>query len=352
MRMLCRFCLSLLFVTLLCSCNFRPLSEMNNTHYVRVYIDEHIMNTTEGFYRDDIVRPSYRRPEVMRVVLADDAGGNVVAEKYLRNQGDDEQGHYYDGYIICDPGEWNLMAWNFDTQSTRVDDASDVRSAKAFTNTIASHLYGSLSSRLNAKGEEQYADERIVYEPDHLFVAEYPSVRVSHSGQIDTLRTSDGQYFKASTIVESWYIQVNVEGVSRLSSAVSLLDGLGGSKKLISSELDENDPVTLYFEMAPALRTKTDEDTGVVYATFCSFGKLPGRENNLDITFDLVTSWGKSLSATFDISEEFGSQVAGEHHWIILDKTIIIPEKPDGDTGGGFSPGVDDWNDVNTDLII
>ncbi len=34
-------------------CDFRPLTDMNNVSYVRIYIDEHLLNVTEGYYNPD-----------------------------------------------------------------------------------------------------------------------------------------------------------------------------------------------------------------------------------------------------------------------------------------------------------
>ncbi len=355
------------------ACDFRPLTEAGNTHYVRVYIDEHIPNTTEGFYDDTHAKPAYRRPEVMRVALADKATGRVVAERYLRNQGNDPQGHYYDGYIICDPGEWSLLAWNFDTEATLISSPSNIEEAKAYTNTIAAHLYSALRASLAAaksgaskseesaesvskesvsKAEIDLDNEKVVYEPDHLFVAKEENASIGYSETIDTLRTADREYFTASSIVEAWYIQVNVKGISRVSSSIALLSGLSGSKKLVTGELDPNDPVINYFEMNSTDVTKADEDTGVLYTTFHTFGKLPEHSNGFKVTFDVTTKAGQAVSATFDITDEFSKDIAKERRWIILDRTIVIPDVPPGDQNGGFSPGVKDWSDVNTDLEI
>ncbi len=347
------------------ACEFRPLAKVGNTHYVRVYLDEHILNTTEGFYNPDHVRPDYRRPEIMRVVLADRTTGRTVAERYLRNQGDDEKGHYYDGYIICDSGDWALLAWNFDTEATLLSGVSEIYGATAYTNNIAAHLYSALRSSLKAasggmsKGEESgtktdidWDKEKIVYEPDHLFVAKCDDVSVGYSDHVDTLMTPDREYFTASSIVEAWYIQVNVKGISRMSSSLSLLSGLSGTKRLFSGALDPDNPVTVYFDMVNGSRTKAESDEGVLYSTFCTFGKLPERQNGFNVTFDIATKFGKAVSATFDITDEFGKDIAKEHRWIILDRTIVIPDAPPGGQGGGFSPGVTDWNDVNTDLKI
>ena len=39
--------------------------------------------------------------------------------------------------------------------------------------------------------------------------------------------------------------------------------------------------------------------------------------------------------------------------WLLLDDEIEIPEPPDEPgSGGGFEPGVDDWDDIETDIII
>ena len=386
------FCISLL--TLSSSCDFRPLAKVGNTHYVRVYIDEHIPNITEGFYNPEYDRPKYRRPEVMRVVLADPTNGKIAAERYLRNQGDDARGHYYDGYIICDPGQWSLLAWNFDTEATIVGNTSDIFQASAYTNLIAAHLYNGLWSRTKGKDiingtktdgtttdeattdgtktdkattdgtiadgtktddtktDFNFDNEKIVYEPDHLFVAKEENVRIGYTGHIDTLRTPSGDHFTATSIVESWYIQVNVKGISRLTSSVSLMSGLSGKKMLVSGRLDDSSPVTVYFDMSSISVTKADEDNGVLYSTFSTFGKLPESENGFKVTFDMVANSGKAVSATFDVTEEFDKDIAKEHRWIILDRSIVIPEAPPSKPGGGFSPGVRDWSDVDTDLRI
>lgn len=355
-------------VPLVGSCDFRPLTEPGNTHYVRVYLNERIPNTTEGFYNPDHAKPSFRRPDVMRVALADRTTGRVVAERYLRSQGDDGKGHYYDGYIICDPGEWSLLAWNFDTEATLVSNPSDISSATAYTNVIASHLYNALRASLasaksgvskgeggedaGSKADMDLEQEKVVYEPDHLFVAREECVSIGYSETIDTLRTADGEDFTAESIVESWYIQVNVKGISRVSSSIALLSGLGGSKKLLTSELDPNNPVIDYFEMNSTSVTKADEDTGILYTTFCTFGRLPEQSNGFKVAFDVTTKAGQAVSATFDITDEFEKDLAKERRWIILDRTIVIPDVEPGGQGGGFSPGVKDWDDINTDLVI
>ena len=204
-----RALLHIVFIALvLTGCEFRPLTDMNNVSYVRVYIDEDIPNVTGGYCHPDFRHPSWRRPDIFRVALYDTETGNPVAERYLRNQGDDERGHYYDGYIIANPGTYHFTAWNFGTETTILDRENHFYDVNAYTREIYSRNRGSF--------------ETVRYDPDHLLVAEERDIRVPAHDKIDTLRNENGKpYFLARSIVESWYIQVGVKGSQWLQSATS-----------------------------------------------------------------------------------------------------------------------------------
>lgn len=346
------------------ACERRELLDVGNTHYVRVYVDESIMNVTEGFYNASNVRPFYKRPQILRVVLADPYTGIARSERYLRNQGDDSMGHYYDGYIIADPGEYILFAYNFDTEVTLIRNQNNYFTAKAYTNEIASHLRARLYSRTTKGGSE----EKIIYDPDHLFVAGYEGVRVPYVNYIDTLRTPEGGYFVAESLVKSYYLQVRVKGMQYVSSAVSLLSGHAGSSDISTRQMDQKDTVTLYFEMTPGGESEAagvrslsaaegagmapqEDDTVMLYTTFGTFGKLPSVQSSLEITFDFMTVYGDPYYETIDLTGLFSTQDAIEHQWLLIDKEIDIPDPPPS-AGGGFNPGVDEWGDVKTDITI
>lgn len=345
------------------SCERRPLMELSNTHYVRVYVDEDIKNVTTGFYNDAHNRPDYKSPDVLRVSLSDPETGTVKAERFLRDKGEDEKGTYYEGYVIAEPGEYRLFAYNFDTESVVISDASNHSQAKAYTNEIASHLMTRIPSRASKSDQQSAgikAPESIVYDPDHLFLANCGDLLVPYVEDVDTLKTRDGEHFSANTVVTSYYLQVKVKGMQYVSSSVALLTGMSGSVWLSDGSMDKEHEVTVYFEMAAGgensasgISSKTSSDEVLIYTTFNTFGKLPDAANNLEITFDFLTVYGKPYSATFDITDEFQTPEAIEHHWLLLDQTIEIPEPPEGsDSGGGFTPSVDDWSDVETDIVM
>lgn len=337
------------FVILAASCERRPLVELSNTHYVRVYVNENLLNVTEGFYRDGCKRPAYRSPDIIRVILADPETGMARAERFLRNKGEDSNGTYYDGYIVADPGHYCLLAYNFDTESTVISNINNHKEAKASTNEIAAHLKSTIPSRagknINSRGEPDY--EKIVYDPDHLFAASCGEVYIPYVDYVDTLRTPSGEHFHSSSIVKSYYLQVRVKGLEFSTSSVGLMTGMAGSSWINGKGMDENDPVTVYFEMIHEENT----DESIIYTTFSTFGKIPDETNELEITFDFLTIYGEPYSETLDISELFNTKEAKENQWLLIDHTIVIPEPPEI-KDDGFKPGLDDWKDIETDIII
>ena len=347
-------------ILLVASCDKRPLMEISNTHYVKVYISEELLNVTTGFYNGSYTKPNYKSPAVLRVILTDKETGSVKAERYLRNQGNDEFGHYYDGYIIAEPGEYSLLAYNFDTESTIIGSNNNQFGIKAYTNEIASHLYTKIPSRSKAPSKDDGKAgpvESIVYDPDHLFLANCEDLVIPYSEQLDTLRAIDGTpHFRAESIVKSYYLQVRVVGAQYISSAVSLLEGMSGSINLSNRQLNYDEPVTVYFEMlADKTGARTKNEEAIIYTTFGVFGRIDDMANLLEVTFDFMTTYGVPFSATLDISADFNTTEAINNQWLLLDEVITIPDPPPSSGsggGGGFTPSVDDWGDVNTDIIL
>ena len=340
----------LLLLTVAFACERRPLVEIFNTHYVRIYLDENLLNVTEGFYNPDHERPEYESPAVIRVALTDKETGNVVADRYLRNQGEDERGHYYDGYIVANPGIYNLMAYNFDTESSVMTETGNHYKIKSSTIEIASHLYTRIPSRV--KGPNM--NETIVYEPDIVFAVDCGDVVVPYVEELDTLWTPSGEFFCGKSIVKSYYLQIRVKGMQYVNSSVALLNGMAGSVNIHQYAIDNEDEVTLYFETKKSHLTTEDDET-ILYATFNTFGKIPGKDTELEITFDFLTTYGSHCSEKINITEKFEDEDAIERQWIIIDKVITIPEPPEGSTddgNGGFKPNVGPWEDIQTDIKI
>lgn len=340
------------------SCERRPLMDLSNTHYVRVYINEDINNVTTGFYNENNVRPVYVAPDILRITLADPETGNIVAERFLRNKGEDKRGKYYDGYIVADPGVYSLMVYNFDMETTQITSINNHHEAKAYTNEIAAHLKTNIPSRakISQKTSKVPGYDKVVYDPDHLFRVSCEEVCIPYTDFIDTLKTSDGDFLRAESMVKSYYLQVKVKGLEFASSSVGLLTGVSGSGWVKDGTMDTKDPVTVYFGMLPGLDeavgvVKGDAGEVTVYTTFNTFGKIPELNNELEITFDFLTVYGKPYSETIDITDVFATEEAQKNRWLLIDHTIEIPKPPEVG-GGGFDPDLEDWGDVEQDMII
>ena len=386
MRRLALILLSLIALVNL-SCERRELVELSNTHYVRVYIKEDIKNVTTGFHPNAQNRPAYNQPDILRLLLADPETGKLKAERFLRTKKEDERGTYYEGYIVVYPGRYNLMAYNFDTEVCIVRNYSDFNNSQVYTNEIATYLRSRVSKsamkvvqknmqremyrvaqKLALKGQqkmtragEDVTEERIVYDPDHFFLANCGDIYVPYTDELDTLKTQDNDYFTAESVVKSYYIQVPVKNIDYATSSLGLVSGLAGSVRLGTAETNDEDPVTVYLELRPGenaaagILSKTGtEDVAVMYTTFNTFGKLPESENGLTITFDFLTTHGGSHTQTLDITDEFNSAQAQDQQWILVEEVIELPKPTPNpnNSGGGFKPSVTEWEDVNAEIII
>ena len=105
---------------------------------------------------------------------------------------------------------------------------------------------------------------------------------------------------------------------------------------------------TVYF----TLQKGEDGGAPVICGLFNTFGRVPGSQNGLKITFDIRTKDGRTVTEEFDITGLFSSEEALDHNWLLMEQTITIdpPENPGG--GGGFQPEVGDWDDEHHDIII
>lgn len=352
------------------SCNFRPLQDPTNLSYVRVYLDDNMLNVTTGFYDDSIrvrtggavdmhlVRPDYMRPEILRIGLFDSASGELVSERYLRNQGDDALGHYFDGHIIINPGSYNLVAYNFGTETTIVEEQNNCFGMLATTNEIPYSLKSYLKSRNKAESNAPNAVELIRYDADPLFVAGARNLKVSVHQAVDTLRSSSGEpWVRAESLVKSYYLQIGVIGAQYISSSSCLLTGMASSTHTLDPDYESSPQTTLYFTMHqgvwPEGYREGHQEFHCIYSTFGTFGHLPQANQNLQISLDFVTTYGTQIDTTFNISAEFLKERAVKQQWILPDFEVIIPEPPSNpDGGGGMLPSVEDWGEVHSDFEI
>ena len=321
-----------MFLGCLTGCERRPLLDQDFRTRVQVRVNlDGIQNVTCDIYNDKIPVPEID-PEVMHVLFYD--GSGIATESYISGRTVDSEGKtVISGEVSVAPGSYRMLAYNFGTETTLISGLGSyegaVASAAAVSETIASRYKAST-------GEENM----VVYEPDHLTVAREPDEVIPPHTDLYTIEA------ECRTVVESYYLQIKVDGLEYVSGAQAWLSGLVESCAIASGGRSGLPGVTEYI---PLLKSD-DKGEPVICAVFNTLGRIEGSTNELKVTFDLKTTDGKSVRKTFDISDLFLTENCVKHHWLLLDEVIKID--PPKNAGGGFDPSVDDWDDEHHDILI
>ena len=333
-------------------CEHRPLEmrQYEENIFVRVYYDENIRNVSFGFYDESKKKPEYSSPKMMRVAFFDNVSDKLVSERYLYDCGRDERGYYIQGKMNLPNGKYNMLAYNFDTNEIETRNNNSYYAMSAYTNALSE---SEANRFFSSRGDDA---TNICRQPDHLFVAKVEDVEIDkpvYYEAPDTIKNNTGTYPVAETIVKTYYLQFNIKGVEHVRSAVALISGMAGSKNMHSNEMVKDDVASIYFNLNNGKdKARTSDDIAVAYASFNTFGKLPHTEGYLDVTFEFKTIYNTVQTETFRITDIFETEMAKENQWIIIDKVIEIIPPEGSDTGGGMSPGVTDWEQIEGSITI
>ena len=341
-------------VCFLASCEHRPLldpMDYNKGRFLRVYLNEHIRNVSFGFYDESKQPTNYESPVLLRAVCADPHTGEVLTERYLQDYGRDEKGYYIQGYIFAPMGVHNVMAYTCDVEHVDFQYEYSYYSLMAHS----AKLSGSEANRIfHTRGEETLNDEPICHQPGHLFVATVNDVTFGPDVSNDTIFTEAQTHPVAESIVKTYYMQVNVKGVEYVRSAVALITGMSGGKVIHNDEMLTNEPVSIFFGLSNGLdKARIENESRVAYATFNTFGKLPNVEGYIEISFEFKTIYNTVQTETFRVTDLFETPMVKDNQWIIIDKVIeIVPPEGEEGSGGGLSPGVSDWEQIEGSITI
>ena len=294
-------------------------------------------------------------PEMMRVMFFDPDTYDFVTETYLPAKG---------GRVSIAPGKYKFIGYNFDTEATLIRGDMNYNTIEAYTNEVSSALksnmlnalrYGKLANATATKGEaedvwemaiKKVQESAVIYEPDHLFVS-HQDIEVKNISGTQTIEAD------AETVVETWQISVRIKNEQYMASARALLTGQIASNfiGLPKEEGKTDTDVTLMFDMKAGFDSDTND---IVVGTFNTFGKNPSVESRLLLTIIIKTVGGDTVSWTRDITDEFMTEENIADQTIeIIDETIEI-DPPENQTGGGggFQPGVDDWDQEDIPITI
>lgn len=335
---LIRLWMTVCFMGLFSSCERRPLGEVDNKVKVRVILNVNTMlNVTTGVYNEKIPVPEIS-PKIIRVIFYDVDTGDIASQGFISKKGYDEEGNVYlEGSVNILPGTYDMLCYNFDTPSTLVKDEGAWNTIMAYTSEISEYLY----SRFQNRGYD--VSPTVYYEPDHLLVAREPSIIIPEHAEVINVHTD------ASSIIDTYYIQVRLVNGEYASDATAILTDMVSSNKFGLNERNYEEFSGIFFEMQRSVDTRIRANNQeVLCALFNTFGKRPENarnevESQLFVTFNVLTSYGEKVEMVVDMDSIFRTRDAIDRHWLLIDKEFVIP-KPPAPSGGGFKPSVNDWD--------
>lgn len=297
------------------SCQRRPLTTADFMVILNIEIEKDIVN-----YEVE------KDPSLMRCIFYDSQSGAFVTQAFLPPTG---------GQVSLIPSrEYDVLVYNFDTESTWLEDENWFHKIYASTSLIPDSFRTKLRSRAT-KGDE----EDIVYDPDHLFVGRLNDVYIP-------ARSVDAPPVildvRCETVVESWILEVKtITGKKNIGTTAAVVTGLAESNRIGPNERSE-EFVSVYFD------NQMIDDNGLLTAKFNTFGwnKDILEPQILSLVFTDIA--GKGHVFNVDVSDQFPDN---KEQIIRVEMEIDIPEPMTG-SDGGFVPKVDEWDEINTDIII
>jgi len=338
---------SLVLVTVLftAACVRRPLFDPEDAAQLRVrLVTEGIHNVTCDIYNPNIEVDSITS-EMLRVLIYDQLGEQVLSQGFISSKSIDNNGYeMFSGYLNLSAGRYKLLSYNFDLDYIKINNESRYNTIEATTQVVPQYYYSRFGSRAEGVGT-------IYYSPEHLMVAREPELEIrEHQGE--KIIELD-----AHTVVDTYYIQIKITGAQNMAKNAkcqAMLTGISASNCFGPNIRNYDTPAALYFEMQRSTdpNTRDGENSDVLCAVFNTFGKIPDAQSDLHITLSVLTRDGKSHQKVIDMEPIFATDDARERHWLLIEEEWEIPEPIVSGGGGGFTPDVDDWEDVKETIPI
>ena len=336
-------------------CHRRPLVDMEERVAIRVEVNiKAIANVTSNIYNEHIPVPDLTT-DMMRVMVYDTDTKNLLTQSFISNKTYNEDGsQVFSGDLNISYGNYDFLVYNFDTPTTQVSYEQNETSILAYTDEISPAMrlrYLDLTkTNEEINDNTRYEDLEINYEPDHLVVAREHNLHVSPHDTVVVISTV------ATTIIDTYYIQIRVKNMQYASSATAVISGLSPSNKFGLNERTEDPATGVCFNLLKS----TDEHitTGnqdVLCALFNTFGKIPDATSDLFVTFNVVDTGGNLQQKTVNLDSIFKTEDAIERHWLLIDLEWELQPPSQGiehSGSGGFQPQVDDWEEEQGTIVL
>ena len=346
--------LAALFVVSFASCERRPLVDPTSSVSIRVQVNiKAIANVTTEIYNERIPVPDLTTSS-MRVMIYDPETKSRIGESIISGRTVDNEGNQVlSGNLNISYGRYDLLVYNeFDTPKTKVSNTGNENSIIAYTDDISAEArlrYGLVESKADDDEVHDLSTIEIKEEPDHLVVAREQDLYVSPHDTVVVIKTT------ARTIVDSYYIQIHVEGMKYASSASAVISGLSPSNRFGLGLRTIDPPTAVCFALNKSVDVNiAGENKDVLCAVFNTFGKIEDATSNLYVTFNVIDTSGKIQKKEVNLDQIFKTEDAIKRHWLLVDETWTLenPEQPPVNPGGGFQPVVDEWEHEEGNITL
>lgn len=351
------------------SCEWRPLEDPSPSIELAVVVElKAVLNVNVSVYNELIPVPKIET-DMIRVMFYDPDSHKLVSQAFLSEKTEryDDEGHRVPclgGDVNISVGKYDMICYNFDTPDTFIRGENDITTLEAYTSEVPASI------KAKYKGLE---DTDVLYEPDHVIVARDIGLEiVPHTGLL-VIET------EATTIVDTYYIQVRIQGAQYASDASAILSGMSPSNYFGLAEREVDNPSAVYFNMQKSQDLNIrEENKDVLCTTFNTFGKIyhnidngaadsrkgdgtkadddiTPEDSDLRVTFNVIRTDGKAFDFEINMNDIFMTENALKRHWLLIDAIIDIPKPevdPQGGGGGGFNPEVEDWEDQEGEVVI
>ncbi|MBP5721913.1 MAG: DUF5119 domain-containing protein [Bacteroidales bacterium] len=340
-------------------CHRRDLEDMVERINLRVDVNiKAVASVTTNVYNEHIPVPDLNT-DMMRVMVYDPKSKNLLTQSFISNKSVSADGdQVLSGELNISYGDYDMLVYNFDTPTTQVTGENSENTILCYTDplpaSVRAHYLGSLRNQNSTKAntdDDPYADLAINYEPDHVLVAREENLHVSAHDTVVVIHTT------AKTVVDTYYIQIHVEGMQFASSATALISGLAPSRLMGIGKPVIDKPSAICFDLVKSIDENIPgANKDVLCATFNTFGKIEDATSDLLVTFNVVDTGGNLQQKMINLDRIFKTEDAIERHWLLIDETWTIVDpgnnKPPSTGGGGFQPTVDDWQEEHGEIEI
>lgn len=343
------------------ACHRRPLEEPSGAVRIAIKVDVKTVTNVNANIRSSVVlygsntslwdeKLSQLDPELMRVLVYDPETDKLLTQSFISSTEIDAEGNkVFMGSLGISHGNYNFLVYNFDTPTTQVNQENSEQSIIAFTDEVSPAMK---ARYLGTKADDD-EDINIHYEPEHLLVANEKDVRISPHDTLVVVRT------EASTVVDTYYLQVRVKGMQFASSASAVISGLSPSNHIGYNIRTVDPSAAVVFDMQKGQDLSLDGDNkDVLCAVFNTFGKIDQVSSELYVTFNVFDTAGNLRQYTANLDDVFKTEEAILYHWLIVDESCLVIDIPDPGVNpptpgnGGFQPQVDDWEEEEGTMVL